>query len=105
MRLGFLAERAALRRVSRVEQRDALVIWFAERAAPRIRRGLPAGTDDGETRRLARLRARSFFDGLASNFEEPTLADLRRVKDRMGRWLGELAGSGDLATWARILVR
>jgi hypothetical protein len=58
-----------------------------------------------EVRRVARLRARSFFCGFASGFEDPTLADLRRVKERMDAWLRPDRRRPDQdGTWRAILA-
>lgn len=84
------ARRIARRPASRQELRDALVLWFVGLAEPRVRRGMRYTDPEAgiaEIRRVARMRARSFFHFLASSFEDPTLADLRRVKHRMNCWL------------------
>jgi hypothetical protein len=85
-----LARRLARRPAAVQELRDALVLWFVDRAQPQIARGMQYTDPDAslaEIRRVARLRAGSFFRGLVSSFEDPTRADLRRVKKRMDAWL------------------
>lgn len=70
--------------------RDALVEWFVAEALPQVKKGMPYSTGrvkDEEARRLARVRALGFFQGLDSTYDHPTFADLRQVKARMDVYL------------------
>lgn len=90
MVVEMLAKQAELRRLTVSEVRDGLVLWFVERAEPQLRRAMAytaPGASDQEVRRALLLRARTFFAGLASTFDDPTWADLRRVKQRMATYL------------------
>ncbi|WP_373045950.1 hypothetical protein [Vulgatibacter sp.] len=85
-----LARRAEVRRLSVQEARDGLVSWFMERAEPQVRRGMKFTSPHAnaeEIQRVLQQRARTFFHRLASTWEEPTWADLRRVKTRMQTYL------------------
>jgi hypothetical protein len=85
-----LARRAEIRRLSVQEARDGLVSWFMHRAEPQVRKGMrytSPGASPEEVLRVLQLRARTFFLRLASPWDEPTWADLRRVKDRMQTYL------------------
>lgn len=112
MVVEHLARRAEGRRLTVQEVRDALIAWCAVRAEGQIRRAMaftsPEATD-AEVRRLARQRARAFFERIASPFEEPTWADLRRVQARMRTWLlpcraERHAVHREAALWERLLV-
>lgn len=106
----LLLRRAEVRRVTPRETRDGLIAWFTRRAEPRIRRAMrftdPRATES-DIRRMARLRARRFFDRLASPFDDPTWADLGRVFLRMQLWMHPArrerpALERDLALWREL---
>jgi hypothetical protein len=109
--LESLAARAAFGKITNLEVRDALVEWFAALAEPQIRQGLrytSPTAGPGEVRRLLHQRSLAFFHGLDSTFDDPLLADLRRVKTRMDSYLrvsGPAARqkSFDDPRWASIL--
>ena len=88
--VDVLARRAEIRRLSVQEARDGLVSWFMHRAEPQVRKGMKytsPGAAPEEVLRVLQMRARSFFQRLASPWDDPTWADLRRVKTRMQTYL------------------
>lgn len=110
--LETLAARAALGQLTNLEIRDALVEWFAGFAEPQVRQGLrytspKAGPE--EVQRILYQRSQAFFHGLGSTFDDPLLADLRRVKTRMDSYL-RVSGPAarqktfDDPRWASILA-
>lgn len=102
-----LGRRAAARRLTVHEVRDALVSWFMERAEPQIRKGMrytaPRATKE-EIRRVMMSRARGFFVKLGSTYDDPTWADLRRVKSRMDVYLRNPPPSDEQEVWEMLLA-
>lgn len=90
MRLEELVARASSQRLGTILLRDELISWFLIQAEPQCRKGMaytsPGATAE-EIQRVLRARALAFFEGVASPFEAPTFADLRRVKRRMVSYL------------------
>ena len=100
--VAFLARRAEAHRLTVQEARDGLIAWFALWAEPQIRKGMrftSPGASREEIRHVLRMRAHGFVERLASSFEVPSWADLRRVKRRMELYL--LPRRGRLATLGR----
>lgn len=90
MDLELLAARTAMGNVTILELRDSLVEWFSALAEPQIRVGLRYTSPEAgpeEVRRVLYQRSMAFFHGLGSTFDDPHLADLRRVKSRMDSYL------------------
>lgn len=85
-----LMRRATVRKLAPVEVREALVSWFVARAEPQVRRAMKYTSERQTTEELQRvlqMKARSIFARLASTWEAPTWADLRRAKRRMDSYL------------------
>ncbi|AKU90060.1 hypothetical protein AKJ08_0447 [Vulgatibacter incomptus] len=85
-----LARRAACNAPSVLEVRDALVTWFAQHGEAQVRKGMrftAPNASKAEVQRMVQLKARSFFHGLSSTYDQPSWEDLRRVKARMISYL------------------
>lgn len=112
MRLETLWGRATSQRLTPARARDELISWFILRAEPQCRRGMaytsPHATNE-EIQRVLKARALAFFQAMASPFDAPTWADLRRVKKRMLSYLLPDSVTAprvqeESAVWDRLLV-
>jgi len=86
--------------VTALDVRDALLGSYRVQARAFLRRGMRYSDPNGDSAALERRvveRAKTFFKGLDSSYEQPTLLDLREVQRRMHsfahpRWAARLAG-------------